>query len=298
MPSSGRHILDITKKGPSRGRARGIMDQMFDDEPKKGNQKQRPQRLRSRRRRQRIIALCICLISGIGLVGGLGAVSHLEVFAVDSVSVNGAEKLPTESLVTAAKLRIRDEGFNLFSRENIFLYPKRDIEETLANDFPRIKEVSVARASMLAQAVILTVEERKAFALWCLDATCYSVDAAGFIFAPAGDTPETKYIFRGGIVPNSEVVGQYFLRGRIADTVALMRALETGGYKPQGITVDSEKDFSVQLEGGPNLLATFEMSRETLLKNLETALEAEKLRNRLSELQYIDLRFGNRVYYK
>jgi len=64
------------------------------------------------------------------------------------------------------------------------------------------------------------------------------------------------------------------------------------------MTVESEKDFSVILALGPTLQIPFEMSSDDLIRNLETALEANSLRDRLPELEYIDLRFGNRVYYK
>ena len=293
MKSRQRNILDIRrrKKEPrSRARARVHMTSLL---------LERPPRLRERRRRQRIIAFCICMIGGIGLVAGIGGASHLEKFAIKDVLVEGVKELSAEVLARAVRDGLADKEFQLFSHKNMFLYPKSAIEAALAGNYPRIHNVTITRPSLLAQAITVTVREREPFALWCAsDNQCFVMDEHGFIYADAGDAPHNPYVFRGGLLPNTDVVGQTFLRGRMQTTETLLRSLQDAGFKPQGIIVDSEKDFSIPLENGPRLLVAFDMTNENVLRNLETALEAESLKQRFEQLQYIDLRFGNRVYYK
>lgn len=256
-------------------------------------------RLKTRRRRERILMFCICILGAVGLVSGLGAASHLEKFAIKDISVTGVQKLSSEALTAVAGATLKDEGFKLFSRKNMFLYPRFAIEDTLAANFPRIKNVSVARQSLLAQAITVTVEERTPFATWCSkDAICFLMDENGFIFEEAGEVPLSSYIFRGGLLPHADILGQTFLRGRIQEIVQFLHDLEKAGFKASGITVDSEKDFTVVLENGPMLLASFQIMPSDIIHNLQTALEADGLRKKLEKLQYIDLRFGNRVYYK
>jgi hypothetical protein len=45
-------------------------------------------------------------------------------------------------------------------------------------------------------------------------------------------------------------------------------------------------------------MLSFDMSIESVLKNIEATLSAEGLREKFNTLEYIDLRFGNRVYFK
>ena len=99
-------------------------------------------------------------------------------------------------------------------------------------------------------------------------------------------------------MPNTDVIGQTLLRGRLQEIIALLDSLATTNYKPEGITVDSEKDFSIVLADGPLLLVSFEMSAGDIIRNLQTALEADGVKVKFTTLHYIDLRFGNRVYYK
>lgn len=297
MPSSGRHILDISKKGPSRAKARSLMRPLFKERGKAEPRTPKQSRLRARRRRQRIFMFCICLLSAAGLVGALGAATHLEHIAIKDISVQGVTALPPEALSASVSASIKDDGFKLFSRENILLYPRRALESALSSEFPRIKDVSLTRPSLLATALIVIVEEREPYAKWC-EASCYLLDASGFIFAESGgETPVVPYIFSGGLAGDRDAVGQWFLRGRLADSVRFFEALKAAGHVPTALTVLSEKDFRVTLENGVALYVPFDAAEDSI-HNLETALDAESLRDRVGELEYIDLRFGNRVYFK
>lgn len=288
MSSRSRNVIDLKKATPQRAKTR--------EAPR--SSAQRPQRLRTRRRNKRIVTSIACILASAGIVGALGAASHLQQLAIADVSVSGAQQLSSESLSSAVKDGLEKTGFRLFSRKNMFLYPKSTIESELSADFPRIKEVNVARESFLATALLVTVEERAPYAMWCNGTTCYALDSRGFIFAEKTDEPEKKYVFRGGLVSGEDTIGQTFLEGRLPGVIALLDALAAAGYVPASLTVESEKDFTVTLETGQELLASFDSSAEELVRNLTTTLESESLQGKFELLKYIDLRFGNRVYYQ
>ncbi|MFZ2887292.1 MAG: hypothetical protein WA021_05740 [Minisyncoccia bacterium] len=293
MPSQRKKVHDI-KRAPSRAKAQKEMEPLFSEKSA------RPQlRLRTRRRRQKMLVVSAAFFTAFAILGSLAGASHLQSMAIRDISVSGAEKISPDSLVAFVGAGLRNEGFQLFSRENMFIYPRREIESTLSTEFPRIKDVSLSRPSMLAQAVVVAVEERDAYATWCSGNTCYLFDSAGFIFAEAaGENTAVPYIFEGGLANDYAPIGQWFLRGRIIEAVALLDMLGKAGFSPERFIIDTEKDFSVRLKNGPILLLSFETDHDTIMRNLDTALETDSLRDRLSELEYIDLRFGNRVYYK
>lgn len=275
------------------------MTPMFEGRsPKKEAPKPRPVRLRDKRRRMRIFVACICLLSTLGAIGGLGAATHVERLTINDVSVSGAQAVAPEALVASVNAGLSTETFKLFSRENIFLYPKGAIEDALARDFPRIKDVALSRPSLLAQAVVVAVEERTPYAKWCVSA-CYLMDSGGFVFAEStGEATTIGYEFRGGLAKDRSPVGQWFLRGRLPEAVAFLDKLGVAGFKAVAFDVGTDKDFSVMLEGGTMLYLPFGSDTDALLRNLVTTVETDSLRDRIGELQYIDLRFGNRVYYR
>lgn len=126
------------------------------------------------------------------------------------------------------------------------------------------------------------------------------MDESGFIFAESSGTqmPSSSYVFRRGLLPETDVIGQTFLRGRLMEMVHFLKLLEEAGYRPTGIAVDNEKDFSVPLADAFTLRVLFEAEGEKVIHDLKLALEADSVRDRVSELEYVDMRFGNRVYYK
>jgi len=289
MSSRGRNIIDLKKGTPARTKVR---------EASRTPGKVRPVRLKTRRRNQRMYTAALCLLAGIGMIGILGASTHIQQLAVSDVTVSGARHLVPESLTNAVQSHLTSDRFELFSRANMFLYPKRTIEADLAQEFPRIKTVSVARESLLASALVVAVEERSPYASWCTESECYVLDARGFIFAEKSETTEREYTFYGGLAGTQSPIGQVFLEGRLHGVVALLDALKNAGFPPQSFSVTNEKDFAITLASGQQLLGSFEKSNEEFLRNLTTTLQAESLQGKFETLQYIDLRFGNRVYYK
>lgn len=253
----------------------------------------------------------VCLLLGAGIVGGLGFASHAERLAIKDVTVTGAQMLPANALTAAVQSGLADNHWWIFAKQNIFLYPGKEIEAKLSSEFPRIKDVELSRPALLAQAVVVTVKERLPYAKWCPGEiagashgagaeTCFFMDEQGFIFAQASDqlTPTTSYVFHDGLIPNTDIIGQTFLRGRLADIVHFLESLKAAGYQPQGMSVENEKDFSIPLADAFTLRVLFDAAGEKTIHDLKLALEADSVRDRVGELEYVDMRFGNRVYYK
>lgn len=288
MSSRGRNVIDLKKAAKQRVHTR-------EESPRE--KKPKAVRLRVRRRRQRVVTAIACLLAAAGVAGGLGAASHLQQFAVGDVSVEGVATISKDAIVAAVGQVLHTDSFEFFSRKNVLLYPKSEIESKLMADVPRIKKVSVARESMLASALVVSVEERSAFAKWC-DEACFVMDERGFVFAPEGDAPKVSYVFSGGLVSDENPVGQVFLEGRLSAVLGLLDALAAAGYAPQKFAVDSEKDFTITFEGGQRIMATFEMASADVVRNLTTVLNSDALGGNWGTVEYIDLRFGNRVYYK
>ncbi len=252
-------------------------------------------------------------------VWGAGVLSYNERLVINSVRVLGVSTVDSRQVETTFETGLNDGGYHLFSRSNIFLYPRAQLAKKLLTDLPRIKSVNISRESLLAQAVTVTVEEREARYVWCNIEKCFFMDGDGYIFAPleantvteipANDQPLTgfaesaethniQYTFKGGLVSKESPIGQTFLRGRLSDIVQLLQRLEAAGYAPNGATVENESDFSVDLKQGFYLKVSFDAEASDVVRNLELIVSTDALRGKLDRLLYVDLRFGNRVYYQ
>ena len=271
-----------------------------------GGARDRKSPLRARRRRIRAgIAFSIMLVL-IGIGYGVHYVSYLPQFNVRTVVVEGAERLPQQLVRTYVESELHSGSYRFIAPTNILTYPREALEIAVANFFPRIKSVSISRASLLATAAVVHVEERSAFARWCpssateLESECSIMDESGFIFASASSTnltSSTAYVFSGGIASSSPI-GKTFEAGHIPGILALLRLLQNANFVPLGADVVDEKDFNVHLGQGFFLKVSFGGNPDVLVRNLQLVLNSEVLQGKQSSIEYIDLRFGNRVYYK
>jgi cell division septal protein FtsQ len=261
----------------------------------------RPLSLRARRRRIRIaVAIGVVLLLG-AAVYAVHAASYAPRLTISSIDVTGTETVDPEAVRSYIETKIRDGQSHFFSRSNIFLYPRAEIERGLVAEFPRIKSVSASRAGV-SQTLTVAIEERAPFARWCDPAgTCYAMDEDGFIFAQEAASSTTAfaqpYRFAGGL--DGAPVGQTFIPGHVPGVVALLRILQQqGGVTPTDVDITNDQDIAVHFSEGFYLKASFGEDAGDLARNLALVLSSSALQGKRDELEYVDLRFGNRVYYK
>ena len=178
----------------------------------------------------------------------------------------------------------------------------------------------------------VSVTERKALYTWCgatpptvanaSNQKCYFVDENGYIFDVAPYfSGEIYFKFYGPLaqtgLPDTltqneadmDPSGFYFSKQYFKQLASFKDILVGLGLKPVSLYVTGNGDAQVFLSSGTSLadgpkimLRLIADNFQSVAENLETALTTEPLQsefaNKYSSLQYIDLRFGNKVYYK
>jgi len=151
---------------------------------------------------------------------------------------------------------------------------------------------------------------------------CYFMDEDGYIFDQAPYfSGEVYFKFYGspdvsdvgilqGRSPTSETnpSGSYYSQQNFKQLIAFKNILVGFGIKPISIYKPDAGEFDVFLSNGnssvagPEIKISADSDFENVAENLEAALTTEPLqsefKNKYSSLRYIDLRFGNKVYYK
>lgn len=165
--------------------------------------------------------------------------------------------------------------------------------------FPRLESVQLARPSLFSTTLTIRVEERTMYGMWCTeDLQCYEMDETGFIFSETPYATSTPYHFSGGIATSTDPVGQSFVKAQLPGLLSLLRLLGQAGHEPRGTSVVGDQDFLIPLASGFTVKASFGSDANALARNLELVLSSDVLKEKRDRIEYIDLRFGNRVYYK
>lgn len=256
--------------------------------------------LRARRRRRKVLLATAFIAACAAILYGISFVSYLPEVTIQNVEIAGAKDVSPEALETFVLSKLTGSKYRFLSSANIFLYPQSEIERSLIENFPRVKSAKVARESLLSTTLRVAVEEREAFARWCSGEDCYLVGDNGFIFAPVGLNAEIKtaYVFRGAIDLAKSPVGQEYAPAHFSELLSLLERMEQAAFRIKDIAVENDQDFSLFLTRGYEVRASFGTDPSTLTKNLDLVLSSDPLRGKEAELEYIDLRFGNRVYFK
>lgn len=314
---SSHGVIDLR---PGRGGKKPPAGQtsLFGGRPSRGRDapQKRPLPLRARRRRVRAGIIVGILIVLAGLVFGVHYVSYLPQLSVQRIVVVGAKDVQPQLVSDYVQSILDDGSYHFLSRKNIFLYPAKVIEKDVVANFPRIDSVHASRPALFSTELDVAVTERQPVALWCdPSALCYQMDKSGFIFAVAPVASSTGYVFQGGLPAQAGIasdsmdstsspqastnpIGKLFASTHLPALTALLTELGQAGFTPQGATVENDSDFSVPLTQGFLLKASFGESPDQLVKNLQLVLVSEPLVGKEAQLEYVDLRFGDRVYYK
>lgn len=260
--------------------------------------KKRP-RLRQRRRRARLLGGILFFIFLLILAGGATALTHIPRLQIKDVRVEGAVALVPDEIRARALDALEDGKTHVISRTNMFWYPKNALREMIRNAYPRIQEVHVSRPSLLAQTVVVAIVEREPSSRWCSDSgTCFFMDETGLVFAEAPASDQTGYRFEGGLDSSRGAIGQHFIRGYLREIRILLDTMKARGFDVHGGRVLDEHDFAIRVGEITRILVPFGADPDLLIRNLQTAVGAKPLNGQLENVEHIDLRYGDRVYYK
>lgn len=278
-------------------------------------------RLRELKRRKRkilkikiIIVFFVLVLVFIGLI----FLSRIKSFNIKEANISGNSIVETKDIEDIVKKNISGYYLWVFPKTNFLIFPKQKIEKDLLLSFKRLKKISFDLENLTLLKVQVSEYEGKF--LWCgtliptlssdlRDNKCYFLDNTGYIFDEAPYfSGEVYFKFYGPIVgAGNNPVGSYFSSNNFINILAFKQNLEQIKLKPVSFWVDEgrgEGEFSLSRDSvtSPRIIFKIDSDYQKNAENLQAALDTEPLRsdikNKYSSLLYIDLRFGNKVYYK
>lgn len=267
-------------------------------EKKRDVKKPVPLKTRRRRIRAGIVAGGIVLL--VVLLYGVHWFSYRPSVRISTVSVRGAMLQEPGDVSNYVSEQLRAGAGGFIARDNIFAYPKEELRAGIVRSFPRLKSVRIGRGGMFGTTLIVNVDEHTAYATWCTESNaCYVFNDTGLIFAGTerAGKPELPYTFIAGL-DGQTPIGAVFLPGKLQGVLDLLQRMREARFVPTTVHVLDEQDYTIALTNGFTIKAAFGQDIDTIVHNLELVSVSPALRGKEANLEYIDLRFGNRVYYK
>lgn len=237
---------------------------------------------------------------------GLSFLSKWEKTNIKSVTIVGNKV--TDSYLVEKLVKEQIAGYYLwfFPKANFLIYPKGKIKDKLTSEFKIFKEVSISLKGI--KTLEIKVLEREGKYTWCGNSftdspeKCYFMDENGYIFdvAPyfSGDV-YLKFFGKGEL-------GVNFSPDIFSKLISFRDNIEKLEIKTSSLSVKDDGDIELYLanssQNTPKIIFKTNSDFEKILGNLQAILATEPLQSdfkkKYSSLEYIDLRFGNKVYYR
>lgn len=284
----------------------------------------RSQSLTRKRRKKKVMKLwivffCICLF--LALITWL---ISLPSMAIKKIVVVGNTNVTSEEIQRIGDDILNSKYVGLFSKRNALLYPKDKIERTLLQTYPRISAVGIETESF--EILNIKIKEREAVSIWCAAIQCYLVDKDGYIFAEyhekLGDTvggdvtninPDKELgqlpkLYGGDQFVGPEPVGKSIFTKKLYLNIRdAITELQQSGLAINSVHVYSRDEIVFTVLGGGKLIFSDRKPFEVSLEDLKSSLKSSVFSGSTSSsskivlparFEYIDVRFGNKVFYK
>jgi len=232
--------------------------------------------------------------------GALYGFFSLPFLLIKNIEVSGNEVVDAGRIQKIANDMLQEKYFFFFPKSNRLIYPEKEIETKIKQEIGRIEELSL---EVDHDTLFIKIGERGAYALWCKDdVSCYFMDSEGLIFSEAPVFSSGVYRIYTGIISDGSPQGKQFLDSeKLSGIESIAEFLKTQGWDTEKIQVSTLRDVVLIQNKGPKIRIDITRPATETLKTLAALLassEFKKSASNIMMIDYIDLRFGSKVFFK
>ncbi|HVV39295.1 MAG TPA: hypothetical protein VHD31_03130 [Candidatus Paceibacterota bacterium] len=258
-------------------------------------------KLKARRRKRRMVLISVAVFLLLVLAAGATALSWAPFLRIQTIEIVGASSVGTSTIEIMVREEIGGTYGLVFAKDNALFYPRDQVQAQLTKQFPVFESVSLKVQDFTN--LRIDIVERGPHALWCGESTttpspCFLLDAVGVVYAPAADFSGEVYVKYFGSTTNSQP--KQFLNPEQFRSLAAFAAAAAQQAKVAVASVSvSDTAATMRFANGFALMFALKDDTADVLERFRLALTADPFTTHdLSQFEYLDLRFGDKLYYK
>lgn len=244
-----------------------------------------------------------CLVFFLASAAGVYAL-RLPQWQVKKIEFRGLQMLDERELEGKTQTLLDGNyGYVIPRRSMLAVFPKR-LAATLQKEFPRIERADVMKR--FPDSLFIAVVERAMWGVFCADtpeqdgSSCAYIDKTGFAYETSPRSSgslitkiksDVSDVAVGSFVVEKELMELFLFVGQEVKRVA---GSDVVAYE---ISSRAPREIRLALSDGYQLY----MNRSDDFQNVFTVLRRvldQEIKDKRARLEYIDLRFGNKVFYR
>jgi hypothetical protein len=267
-------------------------------------------RIAKRRKARRYFGLFLKIGLPVAFVVGLIFLLRADFLQIKNFEVLGAETISQESIKNTASSFISGTRFFVIPKSNILLLSKNKLAAALLSKFGRLQKVEVNK-EFFSGSIKLSVSERKADFLWCsAEDECFFMSKDGLVFQKSDFTgsafllssaskaePTHKIIFRGVLEVNP-LMKNFTTPEKMQNYSNFVEVLKSAGFEIISVDIESADKAVAKSNIGDIVFDPDEADLASVAQNVILLINEVKGKNHSAQFNYIDARFGNKVFYK
>ena len=237
------------------------------------------------------------------LAGASWWVTNKSPLVIQNVTIEGAQNTSEEEVRRIAEEEL-GSNFLIWSKNNFLLAPRNDIENRIEDEFDRVKHVRVDVKGV--SRLHITLDEYVVSYTYCdivKQDNCFFVDATGLVFAKDIYGISTEHILFQGVI-SEDAVGEHLLpKTEFVHVIDFIKGLADNDMHVEKVVLGLEGETRFTLLEGAEVVIDRTENVQKMLGNFLLLLAEETVVNEsreafLSQTEYIDVRYGNKVFYK
>jgi hypothetical protein len=242
--------------------------------------------------------LSFFLLTPLFIFVSLIALFYIPYFKIKKISLEGNSSVDSEKIMANVSNYLAGKEFKIFPQDNFLILSKKEIVASLLKEFPRLKEVSLNKN--FPDTISIKVKERNNEALFCFsnkDEGCAFIDEDGFVFDKAPYFSSGVYLtFLEEATSAWKSSFQVIPEEQFKKLIDFKNLLAEENIKILQIIIKKEENYELQTNEKWRILLNEKNEAQITYQNLKLTLD--QIKDKRKNLDYIDLRFGNKVFYK
>jgi cell division septal protein FtsQ len=279
-----------------------------------------------RKIRRAIIAISFLLLS-VFLIYGLSYLSNKQFLQIKEIEISQLNFINQDEVKNIVEEKIRNKKYLwLFSKSNSLILPRKAIKKSLKEKYYSIKNIDIDFVNF--HKIKIKIIEHDPVAKWCDtvinesrylghedeiefssvisdtnintdDATCYLLSEDGMVFIEALENYQNGFTEYFGLIDGNPL-GKIFSNSEefkgLQDLIKLLKRLNIFSKE---IWTKTGEVYVIVTSNNVELFIDSKDDPAEIFKNLEAVIEKDAINEaQFNNIDYIDLRFGNRVFYK